>query len=358
MSILDDIYDAMTDDQALARLPCALSADVGARSCVIQLFSDKGDLVDRYFDYFASEHFEFYAENALYKMDNWQGFARSPDLIGNAVNFDEHIGLDEFRRTLFYNEFFRAYGDDTARCLGGCFPIGEEVVVLGLHRAGGDHPFQPSQLSRTQEMADHLRRLFAARQALGRARCENAELAAALDAPRIGILRVDGRGSLVHANAAGLEILRLADGVRLLGQILSVQAGGLQSRFAEAIRTAAVRSGGQGDAMLVPRPSGKAPWRVIIAPDQAYASGGATVLIEQPGAGDLRVQLAALYQLTPAESGVAALLAEGLSPAKIAERRTVSLDTVRNQIKALLQKTGATRLGGLIALLARTVRTH
>ena len=82
------------------------------------------------------------------------------------------------------------------------------------------------------------------------------------------------------------------------------------------------------------------------------------MLIEQPGAGDLRVQLAALYQLTPAESGVAALLAEGLSPAKIAERRTVSLDTVRNQIKALLQKTGATRLGGLIALLARTVRTH
>ena len=38
--------------------------------------------------------------------------------------------------------------------------------------------------------------------------------------------------------------------------------------------------------------------------------------------------------------------------------RSVSLDTVRNQIKALLQKTDATRLGELIALLARTIRTR
>jgi DNA-binding CsgD family transcriptional regulator len=45
-------------------------------------------------------------------------------------------------------------------------------------------------------------------------------------------------------------------------------------------------------------------------------------------------------------------------PRSIADRRNVPLDTVRNQIKVLLQKTGATRLGGLIALLARTVRAH
>jgi hypothetical protein len=31
----------------------------------------------------------------------------------------------------------------------------------------------------------------------------------------------------------------------------------------------------------------------------------------------------------------------------------VSIDTARNQIKALLQKTGADRLGSLIALLAK-----
>jgi DNA-binding CsgD family transcriptional regulator len=62
--------------------------------------------------------------------------------------------------------------------------------------------------------------------------------------------------------------------------------------------------------------------------------------------------VSALYDLTPAETEVAVLLAQGLAPAQIAERRAVSVETVRNQIKALLEKTGAERLGGLIALLA------
>jgi DNA-binding CsgD family transcriptional regulator len=98
---------------------------------------------------------------------------------------------------------------------------------------------------------------------------------------------------------------------------------------------------------------------VIVAPDQAYASGGATILIEASGRGnqDLRIHLKALYGLTLAEAEVGAQLAEGFSPAEIAEGRGVSLETVRNQIKALLQKTGENRIGGLIALLARTVRT-
>lgn len=65
-----------------------------------------------------------------------------------------------------------------------------------------------------------------------------------------------------------------------------------------------------------------------------------------------------LYDLTPAETEVGVLLAQGLTPAEIADRRSVSLDTVRNQIRVLLQKTGATRLGGLIALLARTMHTQ
>jgi DNA-binding CsgD family transcriptional regulator len=65
-----------------------------------------------------------------------------------------------------------------------------------------------------------------------------------------------------------------------------------------------------------------------------------------------------LYDLTPAETEVGVLLAQGLTPAEIAHRRSVSLDTVRNQIRVLLQKTGATRLGGLIALLARTMHTQ
>jgi DNA-binding CsgD family transcriptional regulator len=358
--VLDDIYDALSDDEAMAGLPAALAGGVRARSCVIQLFSPDNRLVDHQFSYFTPSLFEYYAQNAMYKLDPWRSIGARRGAFGTAVNSEDILDIEEFRRSIFFNEVFRAFGDDTARCLGGCFPIDDHILTIGLHRAAGENSFEADQLGWLQNVSGHLRRLFAARLALGRANARADQLAAALDAPLIGILRVDQRGRLVHANAAGQDILHLRDGLALVGQVVAVQAPATQQRFAEAVRTAALRWGEQGDALLVPRPSGKPPWRVIVAPDRAYASGWATIMIEASDGDDpdRRLHLCALYGLTPAEGEVAVLLAEGLSPADIADRRAVSLDTVRNQIKALLQKTGAPRLGGLIAVLARTVRTQ
>ncbi|NQU61925.1 MAG: helix-turn-helix transcriptional regulator [Rhodospirillales bacterium] len=50
--------------------------------------------------------------------------------------------------------------------------------------------------------------------------------------------------------------------------------------------------------------------------------------------------LKALYNLTASEAAVTGLLARGLSPLEIADERTVSLDTVRTQIRSIHQKTG------------------
>jgi len=359
MSILDDIYDAVADEDALARLPGALSNELQARSCLVELFSPNGDLVNCSFNNFKPEIFEFYIDNEMYKFDVWIELGKRPTLFNTIVNSDDFFDINTFRQSVMYNEMFRLYGDDTARFLGGCFSVGDHTLVVGLHRALGQETFAPGQISHLQDISAHLRRLFTARQTLGRANARADQMAAALDAPLIGIIRVDLRGRLVHANAAGDDIIRLRDGFALVGQAIVIEAPYAQKRFAEAIRTAALRSGGQGDALLVPRPSGKRPWRVVIAPSDAHACGFATLLIEPAGGDDgLPARLAVLYDLTPAESEVGALLVDGVGPAEIAGRRGVSLETVRNQIKALLQKTGAPRLGALIALLARTVRTH
>jgi PAS domain-containing protein len=280
VSILDDIYDAVGDDQALARLPAALAGDVGARSCVIQLFSQDGCLVDLRFNYFTAENVDLYIERELYKFDTWMEIGRRPDLRGTAFNCDDFLSLEEFLRSPCYNEIFRSWGDDTARLIGGCFSIEDHTLTVGLHRGVGDKRFEAGQLCRLQNITGHLRRLYVARQVLGRANARASQLAAALDAPLIGIIRVDLRGRLVHANSAGHDVLRLRDGFALVGQTVAVQAGALQQRFAEAVRTAALRSGGQGDALLVPRPSGEPPWRVVVTPDEAQACGRATLLIE------------------------------------------------------------------------------
>ncbi|MGY3452160.1 helix-turn-helix transcriptional regulator [Bradyrhizobium sp. USDA 4353] len=59
------------------------------------------------------------------------------------------------------------------------------------------------------------------------------------------------------------------------------------------------------------------------------------------------------FSLTGAEAKVAALIATGASPEKIAGELRLSRETVRNQIKAIFGKTGTHRQSELAALLAR-----
>jgi DNA-binding CsgD family transcriptional regulator len=62
-----------------------------------------------------------------------------------------------------------------------------------------------------------------------------------------------------------------------------------------------------------------------------------------------------LLKCTQAEAEVAASLLAGLTPARIAQDRRVSLNTVRTQIRALLEVSGTRRVAELIVLLARSL---
>lgn len=61
--------------------------------------------------------------------------------------------------------------------------------------------------------------------------------------------------------------------------------------------------------------------------------------------------LAAAFDLTPAESRIAHLLADGLTPKDIATRVGVQPDTVRKQMQSIYQKTGTNRQPDLVRLL-------
>ena len=62
-----------------------------------------------------------------------------------------------------------------------------------------------------------------------------------------------------------------------------------------------------------------------------------------------------LFDLTPAEARVARDLATGRSPEDIASDGGVSLNTVRSQVRGVLEKTGCHRQLDVVALLAGIV---
>lgn len=69
-----------------------------------------------------------------------------------------------------------------------------------------------------------------------------------------------------------------------------------------------------------------------------------------------RELLGALFELTPAEARVTAMLAEGHAPKDIASLSGVALGTVRTQLKSVFAKTGTCRQADLVRLVAALPR--
>lgn len=70
------------------------------------------------------------------------------------------------------------------------------------------------------------------------------------------------------------------------------------------------------------------------------------------GAARLRAWLCGQHGATAAEAAVAEALMGGLSPEQISETRGVSINTIRSQIRRLLEKTEASGILSLIAMLS------
>lgn len=63
--------------------------------------------------------------------------------------------------------------------------------------------------------------------------------------------------------------------------------------------------------------------------------------------------LRALFDLSPSEADVAALVGSGLEPSEIARRRRVGIETVRGQLKSIFRKLQVGRQSDVVRLLAR-----
>ena len=68
--------------------------------------------------------------------------------------------------------------------------------------------------------------------------------------------------------------------------------------------------------------------------------------------------LRSLFDLTAAEASVARELGAGVSVEKIAEEGGVSINTVRTQIRKIIEKTGCNRLPEVVSLISNLTLPH
>lgn len=184
----------------------------------------------------------------------------------------------------------------------------------------------------------------------------------ALDRFHLGIFILSPNGSIILKNNEAERILAADDGLSLTreSRLLPKDEGRraeLKHAIAQAVSTAQANNNHSETIMTLPRKSGKDPYLVEISPfreDGEIESqfSGCLVFVIDPTKTDIvsTTGMRAIYNLTPSESEVCRLVAEGFATDDIADTRNITRETVRNYVKQILQKTGTRNRSQLVRL--------
>jgi DNA-binding CsgD family transcriptional regulator len=254
----------------------------------------------------------------------------------------------------------------TPHGLGSLIPIASgETVLLGVHRRCGTTGYDGAERDRVMRLLPHLERALRLRHRLHR----NAIAANAafdrLDRSVIATL-VAGRDRRVfYANRAAEVLLRIGDGIEIVGGRIAAGSRSLTERLTRMIAAAVdcgiAGDGGSGGMLSLPR-AHHLPLTALIAPlrtsEQSFAPNpsAAVVMIRDPAARPLACwPLQELFGLTAAEAAIASALAAGNSLSEIASSTRISPHTARVHLRSIFAKTCTSRQAQLVSLLLCSV---
>lgn len=170
-----------------------------------------------------------------------------------------------------------------------------------------------------------------------------------LDILDTGVLLVDAEAKLLHANPAAHHLCHANAALALLDGQLQLALPQRQ-RLDNAIHAA---QRGQWSMLLLRQRGIPMPVAVVPMDGDAGCPGLVAALVIGSDGRPSRLSLQFFSQshgLTAAESAVLAALCDGLKPTQIAAAGGVAVCTVRSQISAVRQKTGADSIGHLLRM--------
>ena len=275
---------------------------------------------------------------------------------GHLVHVTELYTERELKTSRVYNDGLRHSGAQNSLNVRMDGPHGLRIVWALADSTTGD--WQSEQLATVQFLIPHIRQFVQVRQALVAAEAQGSSLAGLLDNGRVGVVHLDSGGRIMEANGRARRVLRQGDGLFDQGGLLRARLAAnnvrLQALVARALPGFADGSPRSGSLTVVRSP-GLPQLVVHVSPvsirqmDFGARRVAAVVLVVDPAARprvDPR-RLAAALGLTPAESRVAARLAEGRSVREIAVSEGYQEGYVRWLLKQIYRKHG---LSGQVAL--------
>lgn len=182
----------------------------------------------------------------------------------------------------------------------------------------------------------------------------------AIEQLALGTIILDRKGRILRSNAVADRLLIERDGFAADNGVLRLTHREAQAELKRLL--AAPPASGETAALRIPRPSGAAELggvvRIVETPNARATSGAFLALFVRDPDAATRASpevLRDLFQLTRAESILAAQLGNGISLAEAAGALGIAYNTARAQLRLIFAKTGAHRQSQLVSLLRSSV---
>ncbi|WP_210253399.1 helix-turn-helix transcriptional regulator [Rhizobium grahamii] len=287
----------------------------------------------------------------------------------SVVSVDEVVDDRQYRRSEFYQDFARCNGRE--HMMIGLVGDNDHTIMSFFRE---DRPFRFEERAALANLMPHIRRGLRLREKTFQEEQASRLVYAAFEALPGNILVVDADCNVLFANGTATETLS-RKGLPI--SLSTLAAGGRTRLLLDRREGARLREivqetslGGGGGAVRfeydAPQSDRAGQLAVIASPLLAGATevaGAAPVLLlvnelTQPRAASPSI-FSDLFGLSAAEGAVAAALLGGQTAEAVAKDRSVSLDTVRTQIRTVLRKTDAAnlrdfeRMGAVLGAFAR-----
>lgn len=378
LALTETVYDAAAGGTPWPAVEQALKRATGANTAVLMV----GDVTTGQPELLWREGFGDDAVLAYFRhyrhVDLWTTraaalVARGSDARGVLVN-GTLVPDAELLRSEFYNDFGRPLG---LRWVAGTVAsLGEAgAMPICLHRPDDAAPFDMAARRLLDGLLPHLRRAMQLRHRLRAAEVTTG--LAALDGLPHPVLVLDAEMRVILANPAAealaaaerpafrLHLARIPGGTGAGRRVFMTPVLAAEARDLAAL-VRATAQGGPGGALRLGEAGGLPLLAALVSPLPSRLAGtqgslgaarvpGRALVILRPlerGAPPRAALLRELFGLTRTEAEVARALASGASKVEVAGARGLKETTVRTQVRAILDKTGAANLRALERLMA------
>lgn len=355
------IYDAAFSDNKWARALDVCANDMGAKGAMLYQFPYDQNvqfLLNETSSVFLDYEDDLNEYNRL--LENGEGTGYDQEGLGHVHTIPFNgVVTDEDIWTLDENYFARPeveIGMRAGFCRRGFVNLSTDPTVMAglIFLYDQEHLTAiPGQIRRLGPvLAPHITKAAELFRLNHKLRAKYNAALSVLDRISTGVVVLSENCELIVENEAAFRLLDEQEAlVRKDGKLAAKDEDAnnfLKAMAAEVGATAHGEMNNSGSFVQIPRPGTKESLVVVLSPlrdsemeiEKGLAGVFATI-IDPLQSFDIQTDLiAAVYQLTNAESRVATLLLTGLSNSEISDRLGVSPETIKSQVSSILTKSG------------------